>query len=143
MNESQDTPQPESNSIFDIHIKEMKQRHRRELDSLAALEAVFTRIPLALRGKCCFYGTTQIDLNNLTRSESLSVISAMNAGRWIKSVNPSFSELIDYETTIDGVKVRLWCAAPPDSCRIIEFEEILQAMVVVRRKLVCSEKEEI
>ena len=143
MNESQDTTLVEHHPIFVKKIEEMKQRHQREMDGLKPMEAVFNRIPLGLVEKCCFYGTTQIDLDNLTRSESLSVIAAMNAGRWTKSVNPSFPECIDYETIIDGVKVRLWCAAPPDSCRIIEFEEIVPATVVVRRKLVCSEKEEI
>ena len=79
-----------------------------------------------------------LDFNQLSREESLTVMKALKAGDWTKSANGYDSATIDYNTEINGMKVRLWAAAPPDSCRVIEVEEEVPATKIVRRKLICS-----
>lgn len=112
--------------------------HRRQVDLLNRASSILNRLPIHLAAKCRVY-CEQLDFDGLTREESIEVISELNAGTWKKSVNSCDSTTIDYETAVDGVKIRLWAAAPPDSCRVIEIEEEIPATKIVRRKLVCSE----
>lgn len=119
---------------------ESQKSHEREIKLLLKMASVIDMLPDDITKKACIY-FGQLDFNQLTREQALSVISTVEAGRWKKSVNESMPDMIDYETTIDGVTVRLWAAGPPDSCRVIEVEEVIQAKTITRRRLVCSEKE--
>lgn len=82
-----------------------------------------------------------LDLDNLNREEVSTVMHILSAGRWERQ--PSSTEgCIDYTATVQGVKVRLYAAAPPNSCRMIEVEEVIPAQPeqrVKRRKLVCGD----
>jgi hypothetical protein len=125
-------------------IEETKARHKAELDKQQAqlamiyrMAAIIDSLPEDIAEKCHIFGD-YLDFNGLSRQETLLVISMLNAGKWTKSVNGCDSETIDYVATIDGMKVRLWAAAPPDSCRVIEVEEEVPATKIVRRKLICS-----
>jgi len=121
-------------------IEEVKARHARELAKLGEMICVLNRVPEEIVRKCEVYNE-QLDFNNLTREETVAILSALPAGTWTKSVNASLPYLIDYEGVVDGVKVRLWGAAPPESCRVIEVEEVVPATTIKRRKIICSDKE--
>jgi hypothetical protein len=118
-------------------LEQAKESHAREIELLLKMSSMIDKLPDEIADKCGVYGA-QIDIDNLTRSESLIVIDTLKAGKWSKTVNPSMPDKIDYETAIDGVTVRLWAAGPPDSCRVIEFEEEVPATKIIRRRLVCS-----
>lgn len=145
MNESQDTaatPQPEKPlSIFERKRQEMEDRHKQERDGLFRMINVFARVPESLAKKCNVQNCAWLDFDNLSREEAVEIMLVLNAGTWTKQLNYSSEALIDYEAVVDGVRVRLWAAAPPDSCRVIEVEEVIPATTMIRRKLVCSEKE--
>ena len=121
-------------------IAEAKARYTQELEMLMRMAGVIDNLPEHIAEKCCIY-SDYLDFNSLSREESIAVISTLKAGKWTKSVNQCWPEMIDYNTEIDGVKVRLWAAAPPDSCRVIEVEEEVPATKIVRRKLICSGSE--
>jgi hypothetical protein len=82
-----------------------------------------------------------LDLDNLNREEVSAVMHALSAGRWERQ--PSSTEgCIDYTATVQGVKVRLYAAAPPNSCRMVEVEEVIPAQperIVKKRKLMCGD----
>jgi hypothetical protein len=118
-------------------IQEAKARHKAELDMLYRMAAVIDDLPYCIARKVSIYND-YLDFNGLTREESVTVMLALNAGKWTKSANVCSPDTIDYNAEIDGMKVRLWAAAPPDSCRVIEVEEEVPATKIVRRKLICS-----
>ena len=118
-------------------LAEAKERYTRELDMLMRMADVINSLPEDIAAKCCIYND-YLDFNQLSRQESLTVMKTLNAGKWAKSANGWDTATIDYTAEIDGMKVRLWAAAPPDSCRVIEVEEEVPATKIVRRKLICS-----
>jgi len=119
-------------------IEEAKTRYERELDMLVRMAGVINSLPEHISERCCIYND-YLDFNQLSREESLTIMKTLSAGKWAKSVNNYDSTTIDYNTEIDGIKVRLWAAAPPDSCRVIEVEEEVPATKIIRRKLICNE----
>ena len=121
-------------------IAEAKARYVAELDMLTRMAGVIDGLPEHIAEKCGIYNE-YLDFNQLSREEAITVIGMLKAGKWTKSVNAYSPETIDYNTEIDGVKVRLWAAAPPGSCRVVEVEEELPATKIVRRKLICSDSE--
>ena len=139
MRESEPVPPPEKpQSMVARMIKEAKARHKVELGMLKKMGELIDSLPEEIASKCCIYNQ-YLDFNSLSREQSLAIIRTLNAGKWTKTVNDYSPDTIDYNTEINGVKVRLWSAAPPDSCRIIETEEEIPATKIVRRKLVCSD----
>lgn len=87
--------------------------------------------------RLCGYG---LDFDNLSREQVKFVISTLRCGRWDKSPNYSGKD-IDYVCPQDGFNVRLYAAAPPSTCQLIEeeYEEPPQpARIKKRYKLVCS-----
>jgi hypothetical protein len=121
-------------------IAEAKARYAQELDMLIRMAGIIDNLPEHIAEKCCIYNE-YLDFNQLSREQALTVIGMLKAGEWTKSVNACMPELIDYNTEINGIKVRLWAAAPPDSCRVVEVEEEVPATKIVRRKLICSDPE--
>lgn len=121
-------------------IAEAKERHAREIELLEKMGSLIDKLPDDIADKCNVYGV-QIDIDSLTREQAVSVMGILHAGKWTKNINATQPTAIDYETTIDSVKVRLWAAGPPNSCRVVEFEEELPATKIIRRRLVCSDKE--
>ena len=133
------SPPEKPQTIVARKIDEARARYTRELTMLMRMADVINSLPEDIAAKCCIYND-YLDFNQLSREESLTVIKALNAGDWTKTPNLYDSErpAIDYNAEINGVKVRLWAAAPPDSCRVIEVEEEVPATKIVRRKLICS-----
>lgn len=131
------TPQVPNSKVAGL-IERQEADHRHKISLLQSASRILDKVPEAILEKVTTFGRV-IDFNNLTREESLQVISALNAGKWEKSINDAYPDKIDYQTTIDGVMARLWAAAPPDSCRVVEVEEIIPEQRVMKRKLICSE----
>lgn len=104
----------------------------------AKFRAIIALIPEELQERVQPYGKTQIDIDNLTHEESLSTMRALRAGRWDRSESGVEGRL-DYRAEIDGIIVRLWAAAPPDSCRVIEEEYEIPASRMVRKRIICKE----
>lgn len=85
-----------------------------------------------------------IDFDNLEHSQVIEVIKAFSniEGDWTKE--PGVGATINYERTIDDIRVRCWQGAPPPSCQIVEEqvfipEQVMPARVETRRKLVCKD----
>jgi hypothetical protein len=109
-----------------------------ERDRRAAL--IINRIPEDLRYKAEIYSSTQIDINSLEHDEALSVMKALNAGRWERKESGIGGKL-DYIAQIDGWTVRLWAAGPPDSCRVVEEEYEIPAVPAStgkRKRVICA-----
>lgn len=123
-----------------IKIATVKEAHAKEMRVLEGMAAILTRVPQHLLDKAHVY-CEQLDFNNLTRAEAVEVMQALGAGKWRKESNEAYPTCIDYIAVIDGWTVRLWAAGPPESCRIIEVEELVPATTRTVRKLVCSGKE--
>lgn len=139
MNTTEASPPLLKISMTFLKIEEAKARHAAELAMLYRMAEIINSLPVIIAEKCSIF-SDYLDFNGLTREETLAVISSLKAGKWVKTANNAFPETIDYNTEIDGMKVRLWAAAPPDSCRIVEFEEEVPATKIVRRKLICTKE---
>lgn len=109
-----------------LRIKELMDKLDNSLPGLEQLELKAVR-----------YGE-QIDFDRLTHPQVVEVIKAVG-GKWSKT--PDEGGSINYETVIDGVRLRMWRGEPPPNCKIVEelVEEPAQpARMVTRRKLVCQ-----
>ena len=124
----------------DKRLAEAKESHAREIELLRRMASIIDQLPDSIADKASLYGE-QLDIDHLSRNEAVEAMRILHAGKWDKTINSGLPDMIDYEATIDGVTVRLWAAGPPDSCRVIETEEIIPAMTVKVRRLVCSDKE--
>lgn len=114
--------------------KELQER----LASIDRMEGILLKLPREICHKMSVLAQ-QIDLDNLTRDEVETVLARLNAGKWTKTINGGYQDKIDYHGTVDGVPIRLWAAAPPGTCRVVEYEEEIPAQKVIKRKLVCSQ----
>lgn len=132
-----DTPTPPLR-MSERKLREVLARHQAELQILAAVAVVMDKLPEDIAQRSDVYNGA-LDLNQLSREQTVRALAALAAGKWTKKINTLMPECIDYEGEVDGVRVRLWGAAPPESCRVIEFEEVVPATTVKRRRLVCSE----
>lgn len=111
------------------------------LAQMDTIESILMKLPASVVDKACIIGG-QLDFDHLTREEVLQTIAALDAGRWEKSKNISEELALDYKSEVDGVTVRLWAAAPPGTCRVVEEEVEIPATparTIIQRKLVCHE----
>lgn len=81
----------------------------------------------------------QVDFDHLPRTKVIEVIKAF-PGKWVKS---EYEGMLSYvlASEKDGPIIRMWNAAKPNCCRVIEVDEELPAQparTVKRRKLVCD-----
>src|SRR5882724_6445108 len=61
-----------------------------------------------------------LDINRPSRETAVKVIEQLG-GKWEKE-RAYETHLLNYRAVIDGMNVRLWCAPPPPSCRLVEEE---------------------
>lgn len=101
---------------------------------------IINLIPEDLRYKASSYQESQIDIDNLDHDDTMRVMRALNAGRWDRKESGVEGKL-DYVATVNGLTVRLWAAAPPDSCRVVEEEYEIPATRAVRKRIICREDE--
>jgi hypothetical protein len=96
---------------------------------------------LGLHPQC--FAADHLDFNNPNREATLAALQLFG-GNWNKEL--CHDATINYVQKIDGFTLRLYGAAPPPSCRLEEFEEIIPAQPERREKrlkLVCDDKETI
>lgn len=136
---------------LDLNEEKVEQKleaYRRDLDgqleliqnrisNLNHMREVLRKLPPQLLDKAVEYNG-QLDIESLSREESVEVLRVLDAGRWEKSQNAGVPGTLDYNGIVNGVKVRLWAAGAPDSCRVVEEEEIIPEQRVIRRKLICT-----
>lgn len=81
-----------------------------------------------------------MDFDNLSHADVVKVIKALG-GKWKKL--PAHNNTIDYETEVNGTRIRCYQGQPPPSCKIIEVEEfvpeqIIPASIRKVKKMVCA-----
>lgn len=80
----------------------------------------------------------QIDFDHLPHAKIISLIKALG-GKWDKT--PNGEGRINYETEIDGIKVRCYNGEPPPNCKIVEELQTVPAVpehTITVRRLVCQ-----
>jgi hypothetical protein len=129
-------PQTKAEKITAFLAGRRAELHNR-LAGLDALEKVMLLVPDALLPKCSeqAYG---LDLDHLTRDEVVLAMREMGGGKWEKKQNGCNPLALDYETRIYGVRVRMWAASPPGTCRIIEETVEIPASKQTVRRLICA-----
>lgn len=123
-------------------IAEKQREHDERLRCWQSCAHVIEKVPADLTRKCYVGNEKALDIDNLTRHEVVRVLAALQGGKWKKELNTGNESLIDYIAEIEGVRVRLWAAAPPETCRIIEVTEEIPAKKVTRKKLICAGDQE-
>lgn len=83
------------------------------------------------------YDTSELLIFHLSREQVKEAMSALHAGRWEKRINPVNGTRLDYNAEINGVKIQIFSAPPPESCQIIEHEEEVPAHRKITRELIC------
>ncbi len=114
-----------------------RDRLNRSLAALDAISEIMMRLPRSLMNRLTVFDAG-IDFDHLSREDATQVMRHIGGGKWRKNVNTSYAECLDYITEINGIRVRLWAASPPETCRVVEIEEEIPAQKIIRRKLVCS-----
>lgn len=106
---------------------------------LRAHEAVLTELPA---GSMC---GSVLDFDRLSHAETIKLIRKLG-GKWQKDRNTNATPgqtKIDYTSTVEGMRVRIWGGEPPPSCRMVEIEEdvpekIIPAHKVKTWKMICT-----
>lgn len=132
-----DTREQRKAAAVDAVLKARRDNLLNSLQNLDSLRALMLKLPAGIIPKCReFMG--QLDIDNLTREEVVEVLGVMGAGKWTKSVNHQTEGTIDYIGQVEGKTVRLWAAGPPESCRVVEEEEVIPEQRVIRKRLICT-----
>lgn len=113
-----------------IHLEE-------RMAKLESMKEIMRKLPVELIPKCREYNG-QLDMDYLTREESKLALSLLGAGKWKKEINNGTTDTIDYTGKVNGIDVRLWAAGAPESCRVVEEEEVIPEKRIIRRRLVCN-----
>jgi len=85
-----------------------------------------------------------IDIDLPKRGEVVDIIKHLKTGKWRKQISCSAPDKVDYynDTFFLGVKIRMYQAEPPASCKIVMEDVVIPAQperIEKRPKLVCKE----
>jgi hypothetical protein len=87
-----------------------------------------------------------VDFDYPTREETLKLMLALGSPKWEKELCGFASVNYISRTFHPTIKVRIYSAPPPDSCRIVKEEVIIPAMPErkeTRYKMICKEEPEL
>lgn len=129
-------PVTERRRIIAAKCHEEREGARAALAMMDKAEEVLSRLPNQFVDRLWFFGG-EWNISGCTREEVAEILRAMSAAKWDKTLTCKGATTIDYKTSIEGVRLCLYRAAPPPSCEIIEETVDLPARQEVRRKLVC------
>lgn len=122
-----------------IRLAERRQQLHDALTICDRAASILERLPSdVIECATVFAATGELIFFNLNREQVKATISAMKAGEWIKDVNTADPTRLDYDAVVDGVKVQIFGAPPPERCRIVEREEDVPAHKKIVRELVCA-----
>lgn len=86
-----------------------------------------------------------IDFDNPTRTQAVKLMTHLKMGKWRKEVGYSAGKInYIHDGLAPGIKLRMFGAEPPASCRLVEEEVVIPAQPArteKRMKLVCKEHE--
>ena len=112
-----------------------EENHADVMAFIAKLEALAEKYPELSAERFSLCGE-ELDIDDPPREEVVGVMETLKAGTWEKEYS---GEYLSYRATVDGVRIRLWNAALPPSCRLVEVEVEVPAHVETRHKIVCNE----
>lgn len=122
--------------------QKLEQKIRDEIADLERRLKMIESVPglESIELDASFFGD-QIDFDHLEHDKVVTVMKALNAGKWSKT--PADNATVHYETEFSGVKVRCYQGKPPPNCKIVEElqdvpEQIIPAKTITIRKLVCQ-----
>lgn len=118
-------------------VANQERRLRNGLKNIQIMRGILHKVPKEVLHKVSVI-LDSLDFDHLTREEAVAVMSSVQAGEWRKAQNDHFEASIDYTAVIEGVTVRLWAAAPPGTCRVVETTEEIPARTITHRKLICA-----
>src|ERR1035438_1585713 len=80
-----------------------------------------------------------IDFNYPTRESVIKILLALG-GSWAKTIGAN-KNTITYTRTepLDGMNLRIWCGAPPPSCRIVKVIKQIPETLVPAHEETCEE----
>jgi hypothetical protein len=89
-------------------------------------------------------GYDKIDIDNPSREQVVKLMLLLG-GKWNKETGCGTSINYTRVDPVDGLRVRLWSADPPPSCRIVTEEvhvpeKVIPAHTETKTKLVCIEE---
>lgn len=127
----------------DLEIKNLIEANKRNHEKIRWLRKHRAQLePVPLQGQ--MYGDHNVDFNLLPHADVIKVIRAVG-GKWKKTLNTSADKKprIDYETEVDGYRIRCWAGEPPPTCRLVEVEEeipeqVIPAHKIKKVKMVCT-----
>lgn len=103
------------------------------------LESFTSDLSLSFGG----YGDwTSIDFDYPGRAVTVDLISHIKAGKWDKELSYVDGKIDYSNTTMCPLKLRIYAAEPPGSCKIIETPVEIPAQparIEMRKKVVCTE----
>ena len=128
-------------------IDQIKAKIERNLEQNAALTAFLATlrpegIELEKATVSVMHGL--IDIDHPSRRDVEKCLYFLKGQKWDKTENRADSGRLNYITRnefIDGYRVRLWCADPPATCRLVEEQVEVPAQPArkeIRKRLVCT-----
>ena len=134
-------------------IEKIKRKIERNIRENSALLNLLERLPaegFEVERANVSVSFTTIDIDRPNRKDVEAILRNINGGKWDKSKAMTEDNLhyTTREEIVPGFKLRLWCAEPPGSCKLVE-EEIevpeqpaIPAHKEIRKRLVCTPTEE-
>ena len=125
-------------------IQERIEANEREIATLKALNAALPELGVQVE-KATVSFSAFLDIDHPTREDVLRIMAALGAGRWEKTANGATLNYITKDPFVNGLRVRLWAAEPPGSCRVVEETVVIPAAperVEKRKRLICTPVEQ-
>lgn len=136
MNTTEEIPTVDAKDALIAETLESKRKYlQAALAHLDAYADIMARLPLDIINLCA-PSDEWLQICGPSRTQVETILSALHAGRWEKSAHDEGMAL-DYAGTVDGVRVVIYRAEPPTTCRIEEVTTYVPAHNRIDRKLVC------
>lgn len=118
---------------------EIRAEIQKRIDRLGKLDLIpgLDKVELPVHPSFC---GEYFDFDYLTHPQTIHLIGCLG-GKWEKTL--SSGGTINYETMLNGVRVRVYSGEPPPSCRVIMEDVVIPAQperIEKRRKIVCTDE---
>jgi hypothetical protein len=117
-----------------IRCEYWREELRQAIATLDKIEAIMEPLPADMIDHCDPSGG-YLQLSNLDREQVKVALSRIHPGRWEKEQNGT---TINYRGIVNGIRVLIFAAQPPEACRIEERIVDVPAHTKIERVLVCA-----
>lgn len=133
------TEEPNSTrELVETKLLPARQSIVRQMAVIAGAEKILSLLlaDILERHTCLSCSNEWVQLSCLDREQVETSMRSLSAGKWEPKPS-SNGGMLDYEMEMFGVRVLIYAAPPPGSCRVVEDLVEVPAHTVTERRLIC------